>query len=60
MSSGIPGAYLPLTSAVPGRPKTGNRDQSALKELPRHHHPLDLVGAIVDLGDRGPDGGFRR
>jgi hypothetical protein len=26
---------------------------SALEELPRHHHPLDLVGALVDLGDLG-------
>ena len=23
---------------------------SALEELSRHHHPLDLVGALVDLG----------
>jgi len=32
---------------------------SALEQLPRHHHPLDLVGALVDLGDRGPWGSFR-
>ena len=26
---------------------------SPLQQLPRHHHPLDLVGALVDLGDLG-------
>ena len=31
-----------------------------LQQLPRDHHPLDLVGALVDLGDRGPAGSFRR
>jgi hypothetical protein len=31
-----------------------------LKQLPRHHHPLDLVGALVDLGDRGPADSLRR
>jgi hypothetical protein len=33
---------------------------SALEQLPRHDHALDLVGALVDLGDRGPGGSFRR
>jgi len=33
---------------------------SLLKQLPRHDHALDLVGALVDLGDRGPAGSFRR
>ena len=32
----------------------------ALEQLARHHHALDLVGALVDLGDRGPGGSFRR
>jgi hypothetical protein len=31
-----------------------------LQKLPGHHHPLDLVGPLVDLGDRGPAGSFRR
>ena len=39
----------------------GSSPQLALcEQLPRHHHPLDLVGALVDLGDRGPAGSFRR
>jgi hypothetical protein len=33
---------------------------SALEQLPRHHHPLDLISPLVDLGDRGPWGSFRR
>jgi hypothetical protein len=32
----------------------------ALEQLPRHHHALDLVRPLVDLGDRGPQGSFRR
>jgi hypothetical protein len=28
-------------------------DRMLLKELPCHHHTLDLVGALVDLGDPG-------
>ena len=28
--------------------------KSPLQELAGHHHALDLVGALVDLGDRGP------
>jgi hypothetical protein len=31
----------------------------ALEQLPGHHHALDLVGALVDLGDRGSAGSFR-
>ncbi len=31
-----------------------------LQQLPRHHHPLDLIRALVDLGDSGPWGSFRR
>jgi hypothetical protein len=31
-----------------------------LQRLSRHDHPLDLVGPLVDLGGRGPDGSFRR
>jgi len=31
-----------------------------LQELPGHHHALDLVGALVDLGDRGRTGSFPR
>jgi hypothetical protein len=31
-----------------------------LQELPGHDHALDLVGALVDLGDRGPWDSFRR
>jgi hypothetical protein len=31
-----------------------------LQELAGHDEALDLVGALVDLGDRGPDGSFRR
>ena len=34
--------------------------RSALQELAGHDHALDLVGALVDLGDRGPVGSFRR
>ncbi len=34
--------------------------KSALQELAGHHHALDLVGALVDLGDRGPAGSFGR
>jgi hypothetical protein len=33
---------------------------SALQELPGHDHALDLAGALVDLGDRGPADSFRR
>ncbi len=33
---------------------------SALQQLPGHHHALDLVGALVDLGDRGPGSSFYR
>ena len=33
---------------------------SALQELPGHDYALDLVGALVDLGDRGPARSFRR
>jgi hypothetical protein len=35
-------------------------EESALKQLPSHDHALDLVGALIDLGDRGPGGSFRR
>jgi len=46
----------------PGRPE--NRQVSALisalEELAGHDHALDLVGAFVDLGGRGPVGSFRR
>jgi hypothetical protein len=31
-----------------------------LEELAGHDDALDLVGALVDLGGRGPDGSFRR
>jgi hypothetical protein len=34
--------------------------KSAPEQLPSHHHALDLVGALVDLGDRGPAGSFCR
>ncbi len=37
-----------------------NGHKSALEELPRHDHALDLVGALVDLGDRGLAGSLRR
>jgi hypothetical protein len=30
--------------------------QLLLQQLPGHHHALDLVGALVDLGDRGSSG----
>ncbi len=33
---------------------------SALKELAGHDRALDLVGALVDLGDRGLADSFRR
>ncbi len=29
---------------------------SALEELPGHDYPMDLVGALVDVRDRGPAG----
>jgi hypothetical protein len=40
------------------------RSQSPLvtrlfEDLPRHDDALDLVGALVDLGGRGPYGSFR-
>ncbi len=31
----------------------------SLQQLSCHYKPLDLVGALVDLGDRGPAGSFR-
>jgi hypothetical protein len=33
---------------------------SPLEQLPRQHHALDLISPLVDLGDRGPVGSFRR
>jgi hypothetical protein len=30
------------------------------QKLSGHYKPLDLVGALVDLGDRGPAGSLRR
>jgi hypothetical protein len=30
------------------------------QDLAGHHHALDLIGALVDLGGRGPGGSFRR
>ena len=33
---------------------------SLFQQVAGHDHALDLVGALVDLGDRGPDGSFRR
>jgi hypothetical protein len=38
----------------------GGAPISILQELPGDDHALDLVGALVDLGDRGPPGSFRR
>jgi hypothetical protein len=32
----------------------------ALEELAGHDHALDLAGALVDLGDRGPRSSFCR
>jgi hypothetical protein len=43
----------------PENPQASGR-LPALEELPRHHHALDLIGPLVDLGDRGPAGSFRR
>jgi hypothetical protein len=37
-----------------------NVNKTLLKELAGHDHALDLVGALVDLGDRRPAGSFRR
>jgi hypothetical protein len=37
-----------------------SRAELPLQQLTGHHHALDLVGALVDLGDRGPGGSFRR
>jgi hypothetical protein len=42
------------------REAAGQRPGSALKQLPRHDHAMDLVGALVDLGDRGLAVSFRR
>jgi hypothetical protein len=36
------------------------RTSVLLEQLPGHHHALDLVGALVDLGDRGLAGSSRR
>jgi hypothetical protein len=33
--------------------------ESPLEELPRHDHALDLMGALVDLGDPASEGSFR-
>jgi hypothetical protein len=41
------------TPARPPSPPAGADLISALQKLPRHHHPLDLVGALVDLGHPG-------
>jgi hypothetical protein len=49
--------------------RTGAEDNAAdqrntrtllLEELPGHDDALDLVGALADLGDRGPGDSFRR
>jgi hypothetical protein len=34
--------------------------RSLFQQLPRDDHPLDLVGALVDLGDRRAAASFRR
>jgi hypothetical protein len=55
------------TRQLDGRPCQARTEKSqvsarilALKQLPRHHHSLDLVGALVDLGDlRGHGKGHR-
>ncbi len=51
-----------LTTAAPNRavPWQASAQKSALEELPGHDHALDLVGALVDLSDRGPAGSSRR
>jgi NAD(P)-dependent dehydrogenase (short-subunit alcohol dehydrogenase family) len=49
--SGGPG---PLSTPV-----TGPASTSTLQQLPGHDHALDLVGPLVDLGDRGSAGSFR-
>jgi len=36
------------------REAAGNTLFSPLEQLPSHDHALDLVGAFVDLDDRGP------
>jgi hypothetical protein len=33
--------------------------RTSLQELAGHHHALDLVRSLVDLGNRGPAGSFR-
>jgi hypothetical protein len=43
-----------------GTPAALGRPQPLLQELAGDDHALDLVGALVDLGDRGPAGSFRR
>jgi hypothetical protein len=48
----------PTLMAVP-RPAASARF-GWLEQLPRHYHALDLVRALIDLGDRGSRGSFRR
>jgi hypothetical protein len=50
-----------LSRTATAAPLRGDKGEtSILEQLPGHHHPLDLVGALVDLGDRGPADSFRR
>jgi hypothetical protein len=44
------------TPSAPGPPRAAWI--SAVQQLAGHDDALDLVGALVDLGDRGPDGGL--
>jgi hypothetical protein len=48
-----------FTQVDPEKPQV-SAPLSALEQLPGHYHPLDLVRALIDLGDRGPAGSFRR
>jgi hypothetical protein len=47
-------------NALPAGLNRGTQTRMLLQELPGHDHALDLVGALVDLGDSGPSGSFRR
>src|SRR6476646_7631037 len=40
-----------LTWVLPGWPGGVLATSGSLQQLPRHDHALDLVGALVDLGD---------
>jgi hypothetical protein len=53
-------AAFAVSNAVIAEAGLWHRAALLPKQLPGHHHPLDLVRPLVDLGDRGPTGSFCR